>query len=495
MALNNNSSLATVFHLIGLLLLVLGGLLFIPLIMILIYHEYDQLPVFMIPAFLSLATGYCLYTFLKPGRLFFLQSMLVCGLSWVVLSLFAALPFFLGTSKPLLDCYFETVSGMTTTGITIYTRIGEMSHALIFWRSLIQWLGGLGMLTLFLAITFRSNGAYFHLFSAEAHKIDSARPTPSIFKTAAILWSVYAALTFLEMLILSILGMSAFDALCHSLTTLSTGGFSPYDSSIDYYRQAGFANYKAIEYVMTLFMFFGGVNFLVHYKALTGRFKEVFRDLELRAFLSILGGSVLLIMLNHFCFHIESLNNLEEVFRKTIFTVVSVITTTGYGTEDINNPFFPAMAKQILLILMLVGGCVGSTAGGIKTLRIVVLWRLFKNQILRLRLPRTAMCEVVIDKKIFPQEEVKRITGLFFGWLFLILVGGMITAAFTDLDSWQSFSGMFSAVGNIGPCYFSVQQMSELPGIVKITYILGMLAGRLEILPVLLLFSRKAWKN
>lgn len=181
--------------------------------------------------------------------------------------------------------------------------------------------------------------------------------------------------------------------------------------------------------------------------------------------------------------------------RHTVFTVVSIITTTGYGTTDINDPFFPAMAKQVFLMLMLIGGCVGSTAGGIKILRVTVLLKLFKNQVTRLRLPKNAVSRVVVNNKIFPTAEAKRITGLFFGWLVLILIGGLMTSFFTRLNSWQSFSGMFSAVGNIGPCYFSVKEMSELPGIVKLTYIFGMLAGRLEILPVLLIFSRKAWKS
>ena len=156
--------------------------------------------------------------------------------------------------------------------------------------------------------------------------------------------------------------------------------------------------------------------------------------------------------------------------------------------------FFPAMSKQIFLVLMFIGGCVGSTGGGIKIARITIMFKAFSAQIKRLRMPRKAFFELVIDRKIIPDSEIKRVTGLFFGWLFLLLIGGFVTAMFTNLGSWEAFSGMFSAMGNIGPCYISVQQMSELPAIVKLTYIFGMLAGRLEILPVLLIFSYKAWK-
>ncbi len=490
------STLHTVLNTLGLLVIIQGVLLLLPLLFVIIYKETNMWRVFLIPSLACIVTGFILKKAFKPGRIFFLQSMLICGCAWIVLATFACLPFFIGSDKSFIDSYFETVSGLTTTGITIYTEIGVLSKSLLFWRSFIQWLGGLGILTLFLAITFKSNNAYFQLFAAESHKIDSARPTPSIFKTAVILWSLYGSFTLLEMIVLKLLGLSLFDAVCHSLTTLSTGGFSPYDASIDYYRQIGHPNYKAIEYAITFFMLLGGINFLIHYKIIVGRFKDVYRNTELRCFLFIIVICVLFILFNHYkSVSFSSSDNLESNFRHTIFTVVSIVTTTGYGTTDINDAFFPAMSKQIILILMLIGGSVGSTAGGIKVLRIVVLFRLFKVQIKRLWLPRKALSEVVIDKKIFPNAEIKRITGLFFGWLFLILVGGFITAFFTNLNSWQSLSGMFSALGNIGPCFFSVKEMSALPDVVKLTYIFGMLAGRLEILPVLLIFSRRAWKN
>ncbi|MBT3272358.1 MAG: TrkH family potassium uptake protein, partial [Spirochaetales bacterium] len=443
-----------------------------------------------------LTTGFLLQRLFTMGRLFYRQSLLVCGVAWFILCLFAALPFSIGAGMSYLDAYFESVSGFTTTGITVITAIEGLPKSILFWRSLIQWLGGLGILTLFLAITFRSNGAYFQLFSAEAHKIDSARPTPNIYRTAAMLWSIYAGFTLLEAIILKVLGLSVFDSICHALTTLSTGGFSTYNASIDYFRQAGYQHYRLIEYTITFFMLVGGVNFLLHFKILTGRFREVISDIEFRAFIAIVLGVSALILLDRTIGLSENVfAAFEENFRKVLFTVSAVITTTGFGTVDINSNFFPALSKQLFLVLMLIGGSVGSTAGGIKVLRMVILGKLFKNQIRRLRLPKRALSQVIIDHKIFPDDEIRRITGLFFGWLLLILAGGGITALFADLDAWQSFSGMFSAVGNIGPAYFSVQEMSQLPGIVKLTYILGMLAGRLEILPVLLIFSPRAWRR
>jgi trk system potassium uptake protein len=493
--MKRTSSISTVFNTLGSLLMIMGLLLLLPVFMILYYREYSFVSPFLISAAGSFLCGFLFTKIFKRGTVYFLQSILVCGIAWFVLCVFACLPFYLSGFLSFLDSYFETVSGFTTTGITVITEIEVLPRCILFWRSFIQWVGGLGILTLFLAVTYKSNNAYFQLFSAESHKIESARPTPSITKTVIILWGVYAAFTLIEGVILRFLGLSGFDALCHSLTTLSTGGFSTYDASILHFGQAGYRHYKAIEYVITIFMFFGGVSFLLHFKLFSGGYREVFRNTEFKWYCLITGVAVLLILTNRWVqMGGIARSELSGDFRSTIFTVVSIITTTGFGTVDINDPFFPFFAKQIFLILMLIGGSVGSTSGGIKVLRIVVFAKLFRNQIRRLRLPRKAVSEVIVDRSIFPEFEIKRISGLFIGWLFLIMIGGFITALFTELDSWQAFSGMFSAVGNIGPCYFSVAEMAALPAIVKLTYIFGMLAGRLEILPVLLVFSWRAWK-
>jgi trk system potassium uptake protein TrkH len=491
------STSATVISTLGSLMLIQGFLLLLPLLVTAAFGEWPVAPAFLFPAAACLLLGLAVTRFVRHGEVRFLQSMLVCGTAWLVLSVFGALPFVLTADAGFVDAYFETVSGFTTTGITIFTNIEGLSKTIQFWRSLIQWAGGLGILTLFLAVTFRSNGAYFQLFAAESHKIDAARPTPSILRTVIILWCIYAGFTIAEAVILKALGLSVFDAICHSLTTLSTGGFSPYDASIDHFRQAGYVHYRAIEYVITFFMLMGGVNFLLHFYVLTGRLRDVLSNLEYRWFLGIVAAAVILILINRrmSAAPVYGQAGGESVFRHTIFTVVSIITTTGYGTVDINEAFFPAGAKQLLLVLMFIGGSVGSTAGGVKVLRIAILFRLFGKQITKLRLPRLALSEVVVDGRIFPDAEIKRIAGLVIGWLFLILAGGLVTSFFAELDGYQSFSGMFSAVGNIGPCYFSVREMSELPVVVKLTYVFGMLAGRLEILPVLLIFSPRAWRS
>lgn len=493
--MQKNENLSTILNMLGSLTLVMGGLLILPVFFAIVIKEYAVIDSFLISAGVALIIGSILKFSFKHHRVEFKASMLICGTAWILLCIFAALPFYFETGKSFLDSYFETVSGFTTTGITIYTNIEALDKTIILWRSFTQWLGGLGIITFFLAIVATSNSGFSHLLSAESHKIDSARLTPSVKKTAMTLWGVYIGLSILQIITLRLLGMNLFDSVNHTMTALSTGGFSPYDSSINYYYLAGYKHYRGIEYAITFFMFLGGMNFVLHFKFITGHFKEFFGNRELQVYFLIVIVVTLLIILNISYKRVGSLGfSGEESFRKTIFTVVSIITTTGFGTEDINTLYFPAFAKQIFLLLMVIGGCIGSTAGGIKVQRIIILCRLFFRQIKRLRLPRTALTYVKYQGQLVTIDELQRISGLFMGWLLFLVFGGFITAFFTDLDGWQAFSGMFSAMGNIGPCFFSVDTMSHLPAVVKITYIFGMLAGRLEILPILLIFSRKAWK-
>ncbi|MGL1891162.1 MAG: TrkH family potassium uptake protein [Spirochaetaceae bacterium] len=493
--MRKNENLSTILNMLGTLTLVMGGLLLLPIFFAIGIKEYSLIDSFLISSGIALIVGAILRFSFKHYRIDFKGSMLICGLAWVQLCIFAALPFFFETGKSFLDCYFETVSGFTTTGITIYTNIESLDKTIILWRSFTQWLGGLGIITFFLAIAANSGSGFSHLLSAESHKIDSARLTPSVKKTAMILWGVYIGISIFQIITLKLLGMSFFDSVNHTMTALSTGGFSPYDSSINHFRLAGYKNYKQIEYALTFFMFLGGMNFVLHFKFLKGHFKEFFTNRELQTYFLIVLVTTLLIIANIF-FRSINPNSLdpEESFRRSIFTVVSILTTTGFGTEDINSLYFPAFAKQVFLLLMVVGGCIGSTAGGIKVQRVIILWRLFLRQIKRLRLPRTALSYVKYQGVLVSLDELQRIAGLFTGWLIFLAFGGFITAFFTDLSGWAAFSGMFSAMGNIGPCFFSVDTMSNLPAVVKITYIIGMLAGRLEILPILLIFSRRAWR-
>jgi len=481
---------------LGALFRVFGFILLVPLVVLFIYSRagYREVsPFYYIgPALLSWAIGSVLrWRWQEEGVITSASSMMVCGLGWLGISAVGALPLWLGLDVSYLDAFFEAVSGFTTTGITMLTGLDEMPRSLLFWRALTQWLGGLGILTFFLAIAFTGTSAN-QLFSAETHKIFSDRPAPGVLNTLRILWSIYAGFTGLIAVLLVLEGVSVFDAITHSFTCLSTGGYSPYDASIAHYQAAGYAHYRLIEYTLTFGMMLGGMNFLVHYRVLTGGVKALWDNLEMRLFWTILFGSAGLIALSHFLQF--GLSDVADTVRHVLFQTVSILTTTGFGTKDIGASYFPALAKQIFLVLMVIGGCVGSTGGGIKVLRIGVLFKMAWRQVRRVLYGRSSVNPIVVDGASVNVEEVRRIAGLFFAWMALLLGGGMITAILSDHPPMAAASGMFSALGNIGPCYISVKAMTELHPVIKGIYIIGMLAGRLEILPIVLIFTPKAWR-
>lgn len=504
---NPFKTLNVVFSFLGSLLIVLGFISLIPLVIVLIYGEINSgsntMFAFTFSALVSLVIGWLLKRIFKSGVLNPVQAIFICSLGWIIVSAVGAIPFVISINASYLDAYFETMSGFTTTGITMFTGLDSMPRSIIFWRALIQWVGGLGILTFFLAVVSQAGGTH-KLFGAESHKIDSTRPVPGMVNTVKILWGIYILFTVVIILALILAGSSVFDSVCHSFTALSTGGYSPYDASIAHYGQTGHINFIWIEYILIFGMFLGGTNFLIHYRALTGNIKAFFDNTEMRYWFGFIGLFSIIILLERFVklvpdtslqiFSPQFWQTLESNFRHTLFQVISVITTTGFGTVDIGSRFFGHVAQQLFLIMMMIGGCVGSTGGGIKVLRISILVKVIKREIHRLFSPKHAINYIVLDKKVVDKDEIYRVSGLFFSWIFLLVIGGMITAFFSNLNGYSSFSGMFSALGNIGPCYIPVAEMGQLHPVIKLTYIFGMLAGRLEILPVILLFSRKAWK-
>jgi len=498
-----------ILHFIGGLLEILGLVVLVPLTVVLLYwgqkgDGWITAIAFVVTSLISFSLGLVLRNKFEPDKLDTPGAMLMCALGWLFASAVGALPFVIGIGSNCLDAYFEAMSGFTTTGITVFSGLDDLPKSLLFWRALTQWLGGIGILSFFLMVVFQAGGAH-HMFGAESHKISSVRPAPGLFHTLRILWAIYALFTVLAAAVFSVEKMPVFDAVCHALTALSTGGFSPHDSSIEFYRISGHPNYRLIEYTVIFFMMLGGINFLVHYRVLTRDFKALWDNTEIRYFWRLIAGFTAVIIIEHLyksgtfgaLFRKGEpidLGEFEQAFRQSLFQVMSILTTTGFGTKDIGSDFFGAMSRQLFLAMMVIGGCVGSTGGGFKVLRIVVLNRLIFRELLKLRVAGSASSSVVIDNKIVPEDEVDRVAALFFTWIALLLLGGAITAFCSSLGPWESVSGMFSAMGNIGPCYISVPEMIKIHPVVKLTYIFGMLAGRLEILPVLLLFSRKAWK-
>ncbi len=495
----------SVLHYIGGLLQFLALVMLFPLIVVIRHWQtwgdgWNTIGAFVVPALASLLLGTLLKRIFRDSPLDATGSLLVCALSWIVVAAFGAIPFVLGAQANYLDAYFEAISGFTTTGFTMFTGLDTMPRSILLWRSLTQWLGGIGILSFFLLAFLSGSGAH-HIYRAESHKIASSRPVPSMMNTVKILWIIYAGFTLLAGAAFVLEGMTPFDGLCHALTTVSTGGFSSHDRSMAFYRLNNHPHFKLIEYTTIFFMLLGGMNFLVHYRVLTRDIRALWDNAEIRCWWFLLSLFTGIIALEHlyrsetpFSLGPDGLRQIEELLRTTLFQVVSILTSTGFSTQDIGSEYFGTGAKQLFLIMMVIGGCVGSTSGGFKVLRVVILNRLMLGEVFRARVPARALTGTVIDGKRVPDREVQRVAGLFFGWIVLLVIGGITTALTTDHDALASFSCMFSALGNIGPCYVSVSDMIQISPASKITYIVGMLAGRLEILPVLLLFSRKAWR-
>ena len=492
---------------VGTILFVLGFLMLIPFFFSILFAGGQGQDVrtgtFTIPLLISVVVGAAcrlqIQRWKGPRDIGRPESMLVCTLGWVAVSALGAIPFSYHLGVSYLDAYFEAMSGFTTTGITMLSGLDFMPKSLLLWRAMTQWIGGLGILTFFLVLIFQGGPSY-RLLGAESHKISGKRIAPGTWNTLKILWLVYTLFTLVVTVGLYLAGMNFFDAITHAFTCLSTGGYSNYDASIAYFQDSGYPHYIAIEYILIFGMWVGGTNFLIHYRLITGEMKALWDNGEMRTWWIILGGALLLVlgsrlwMLQSAGSPVAGQAHLHDSFRHSLFQVLSIATTTGYGTRDIASSYFTPLARQVFLVLMLIGGCAGSTAGGLKAARIAILWKMMVQQVRKVLKPDASIDMLLVDGKPLGATEVYRTAGLLFGWLFLLLFGAMTTAALSDYNAIESASGMFSALGNIGPCYIPAKGLTMLHPVIKLVYIVGMLAGRLEILPVLILFSGRAWK-
>ena len=482
---------------IGAILALMGFFLLIPLIPLWLLEEGGpegiSIWTFLFPAFVAIISGLAIQRSFSYKTPSVHDAMIITALGWILVCFLGAIPYQLGLHKSFIDSLFESVSGFTTTGITVFEGLDTMPGSILFWRSFTQWLGGLGILSFFIVVSFRGGSAAAALFSAEGHKIAVSRPVPGIFNTMKILWGLYILFTISSFLCFVAAGMTFFDALNHCFTCISTGGFSTHDASLAFWSQNQYPRAWLIEYIAILFMLTGGISFLIHFKVISGDIKALFTGFEIRIYWLIASGALLLVCLDHCrkfaAIQTWDLNTVHHLFRAALFQVSSLLTSTGYLTKDINDPFFPPLSKQIFLTLMIVGGCVGSTAGGLKVLRIGLLVRLFTVQLQRISHPRSAVVPLLISGRVISSIEVERVAALFWIWLTIIIAGAFVTTAFSDLDPWQGLSGMASAMGNMGPFYFSVHDMVSMHWVIKLTYILGMLAGRLEIVPLAILFG------
>jgi trk system potassium uptake protein TrkH len=414
------------------------------------------------------------------------EGFAVVTFGWLSFSLFGSLPFLLSGSIPsFTDAFFETMSGFSTTGATILTDIEILPAGILFWRSLTHWIGGMGIIVLSLAILPFLGVGGMQLFKAEVPGPVADKLTPRITETAKILWGVYVLLSAVEVVLLMLGGMNLFDALCHTFGTMATGGYSTRNASIGAYNSA------YIDYVIIAFMLLAGTNFALHYRFLRGDFRAYFRSREFLIFFSIVGLATVIIGLDTYFHHYQEV---PLTIRKTLFQVTAILTTTGYGTADFEQWSF--ISQFILFVMMFMGGCAGSTGGGMKIMRIFVLTKFVFAEITRLLHPH-AVVPVRIGKNTVPREVVTNVVGYFILFM-LIFVLGVILMASMGLDMATSFGAVVASMGNIGPGLGQVgptDNYAHIPISGKWVLAALMLMGRLELFTVIILFSPSYWRK
>ncbi|MCK5913663.1 MAG: TrkH family potassium uptake protein [Desulfuromusa sp.] len=480
-------NLILTLRILGSLLLFLGAALFTPLPFS-FYYDDGIWSTFILSAVICFVVGGLLFTFCKsPKELTVREGFAVVTFGWSVFAVFGALPYLISGAIPSpLDAIFETMSGFTTTGSTILTEIETLPQSLLFWRSLTQWLGGMGIIVLSLAILPMLGVGGMQLFKAEVPGPTADRLKPRIQDTAKMLWGVYFLLTMVETLLLMVGGMSLFDALCHSFATLATGGFSTQNSSIAAYDSS------YIDGVITLFMIFAGINFALHFQMLRGRVSEVFRSEELRVYLGIIAMTTVIIMIFNWTGGIYL--HFGENFRYSIFQVSSIMTTTGFATADFE--FWPVLPQYLLVLLMFIGGCAGSTGGGMKVARILLLFKHAQVQVFRLIHPR-AIRLVKLGNRPVDKDVLQSILGFFAVFIGIFVVGSLLLAA-SGMDLVSAGGAVIACLANIGPGLGTVgpvDNFAHVPAFGKSVLIVCMLMGRLELFTVLVLFFPSFWRR
>lgn len=414
------------------------------------------------------------------------EGYVVVTLGWFFMSVFGSLPFFISGYFPTFtDAFFETVSGFTTTGASILSNIETLPHGLLFWRSMTHWIGGMGIIVLSIAILPFLGIGGMQLYQAEVAGPSKDKLHPRVQETAKRLWAIYVLFTAVETVLLMFGGMSFFDSICHSFGSLATGGFSTKNQSVAYYQSA------YIEYVIILFMFIGGTNFSLHYLALKGSFRNYFRDSEFRFYITFV---TLLILSTALFLIFNNEQNIESAFRDSAFSIISVLSSTGFATVDYQlwAPFF----TEVFLILLLIGACAGSTSGGVKIVRYQLL---LKNSILELKrlIHPQAVIPVRQNGKAIQPDIIAKV-GAFVLLYFFIFGISSILLAITGLDSTSSMGAVAACLGNIGPgldVTGPVSNYSSVTDFGKWVLSIVMLLGRLEIFTILILFSPSFWKK
>ena len=451
--------------------------------------EYTALWSFLATVGLLILAAAMLYLICKGAPTAFgAKEGLVCvSVSWIVMSLFGCLPFWFSREIPsYVDALFEIVSGFTTTGASIVPKVEGLSKGIIYWRSFSHWLGGMGVLVFLLAIApgnGQGNGFTMHLLRAESPGPNVGKLVPKMRKTAAILYLIYIAMTVVNILFLLFGKMPLFEAVCTAFGTAGTGGFGIKNDSM-----AGYSPY--LQNVTTVFMLLFGVNFSCYYLLLLREFKGVFKDEELRTYVGIVFFAIVLIVLNLRGVY----GTLEETIRHAAFQVSSIITTTGYATTDFD--LWPAFSKTILLGLMVVGACAGSTGGGIKVARVLLLFKSLRRNIRQVLHPNKV--QVVRNNGQVVEEQILDTTNAYLAAYIVIIIVSVVLISLDGFSTGTNITAVLACFNNIGPGLEAVGPTCNFGGysiFSKLVLIIDMLAGRLEIFPILVLLSRSTWRH
>ena len=422
----------------------------------------------------------------KKNEIYAKEGFLTVGLAWIVISFFGALPFvFSGAIPSLVDAFFETSSGFTTTGASILTEIQSLPKGILFWRSFTHWVGGMGFLIFILALMPTFSGNTIHLLKAESPGPTPGKIVPKIKQTAKILYSIYFVLTLIETIFLKSAGLSWYDSIIHALGTAGTGGFSNMNASV-----AAFNN-PAVEWIITIFMLLFGVNFVLYFQLIRGNVKAFFKSEELKWYLIAVFASIIIIAVNIIPFNH---GDVTKSIRDSAFQVSSIVTTTGYATVNFN--LWPTLSKVILIMLMFMGAMAGSTGGGIKTIRIVIIFKAIRREIDKILHPRRVK-SVKIDGNVVEEETISGVFLFIFAYIIISLIAIFIVS-FDNFDVTTTVTSVIATLSNIGPGLEMVGpagNFSAFSDLSKLVLSFCMLAGRLEIYPMLILFSPSLWKK
>jgi len=477
-----------ILYFIGIVLIFISFFMLLPVVVSVFYKQSDTVPL-VESFFITFISGGILYLIARKHKreeIRHREAFIIVTLTWLVMSLFGAIPFLLtGTFHSFTDAYFESIAGFTTTGASVMKNIEITSRGVLFWRSMIQWIGGMGIIVFALAILPILGTGGMQLFKAEVPEISVDKLRPRIVDTAKALWLIYVTLTALDTVLIMVAGMDFYDAVCHAFTTMATGGFSTKNTSIAYFKN------PSVEYITSLFMFLAGVNYSLHFYVFKGKPSKLWKSSEFKFYLAVTTIATILITINLWKSSYESL---IESFRYSLFQVVSLMTTTGYATADFEK--WAPLAQIILVTIMFFGGMIGSTGGGIKQVRILLMIKQGYREMYQLIHPR-AITSVKLDDKFLSKEILGSIWGLIFLFLGVCLVATIGMAA-TGADIVTSVTTVISATCNVGPALGvagPAENYASIPAIGKWILVFCMLTGRLEVYTVLILFVPHFWKK